>query len=331
VKKYILLLIVPILSFGQELTYVPDDSFEEYIEMYFPEANNGIINDNYVLTNGLDRSNFMTGLNGLFLTPSYVNGPIFDLTGIEDISGLTLSLVIEQQPLTTIDLSGLNYSNDSYPIGIGNCPLLEEIILPSDTVLGIGIADNPSLNNIIFPSDIFFTNSNNYFKFNAPHILITNNANLCELQIKGSAYNSVPPGATLITISNVTQCDFSEFINSYNTILNIAAQQVNLIGPNLYNWTEVSVVNIDDNVTCVQVQNPSYCEVSNNWPSNSVNYSINCYNPTDCESLTEMIEMSITNKQLIKKIDILGRGTNQKGFNIEIYDDGSVEKKYVIE
>ena len=34
---------------------------------------------------------------------------------------------------------------------------------------------------------------------------------------------------------------------------------------------------------------------------------------------------------LIKKIDILGRDANSKGFNIEIYDDGSVEKKYVIE
>ena len=37
------------------------------------------------------------------------------------------------------------------------------------------------------------------------------------------------------------------------------------------------------------------------------------------------------NKLLIKTIDILGRDTNQKGFNIEIYDDGSVQKKYVIE
>ena len=36
-------------------------------------------------------------------------------------------------------------------------------------------------------------------------------------------------------------------------------------------------------------------------------------------------------KQLIKKIDILGKETTNKGFNIEIYDDGSVQKKYVIE
>ena len=40
---------------------------------------------------------------------------------------------------------------------------------------------------------------------------------------------------------------------------------------------------------------------------------------------------SAINKYLIKKINVLGKDTNQKGFNIEIYDDGSVQKKYVIE
>ena len=33
---------------------------------------------------------------------------------------------------------------------------------------------------------------------------------------------------------------------------------------------------------------------------------------------------------LVKTIDILGRETQKKGFNIEIYDDGSVQKKYII-
>jgi len=37
------------------------------------------------------------------------------------------------------------------------------------------------------------------------------------------------------------------------------------------------------------------------------------------------------NKKLIKVMDLLGREANQKGFNIEVYDDGSVNKKYVIE
>ena len=35
-------------------------------------------------------------------------------------------------------------------------------------------------------------------------------------------------------------------------------------------------------------------------------------------------------KGLLKIIDLLGRETTNKGFNIEIYDDGSVEKKYLL-
>ena len=42
------------------------------------------------------------------------------------------------------------------------------------------------------------------------------------------------------------------------------------------------------------------------------------------------INKSFKNRAKLKTIDILGRDTNSKGFNIEIYDDGSVEKKYLI-
>ena len=65
----------------------------------------------------------------------------------------------------------------------------------------------------------------------------------------------------------------------------------------------------------------------------SINDNI-CLIKTDAEGNTEftnIIESDTANKSLLKKIDILGRDTNQKGFNIEIYDDGSIEKKYVIE
>jgi len=42
-----------------------------------------------------------------------------------------------------------------------------------------------------------------------------------------------------------------------------------------------------------------------------------------------VIELS-KNKHLLKTIDILGRETTNKGFQLHIYDDGSVEKKYII-
>ena len=36
------------------------------------------------------------------------------------------------------------------------------------------------------------------------------------------------------------------------------------------------------------------------------------------------------NKKLIKVIDVLGRNSNRKGFFIEIFDDGSINKKYLL-
>ena len=47
-------------------------------------------------------------------------------------------------------------------------------------------------------------------------------------------------------------------------------------------------------------------------------------------NITSTIEIPTINKNLITTVDILGRETNNKGFQLHIYDDGSVEKKYVI-
>ena len=53
----------------------------------------------------------------------------------------------------------------------------------------------------------------------------------------------------------------------------------------------------------------------------------------DC-FLNKVVEESSFEKnkraQLIKVIDALGRGTTNKGLNIQIYNDGSVEKKCFI-
>jgi sugar lactone lactonase YvrE len=72
-----------------------------------------------------------------------------------------------------------------------------------------------------------------------------------------------------------------------------------------------------------------------------------CYNPNDNiigvpnsgNNTVDFIEVDCDNvtipeiqheRSLIKTIDILGRETTQKGFKLEIYDDGSVEKKYLL-
>ena len=49
-----------------------------------------------------------------------------------------------------------------------------------------------------------------------------------------------------------------------------------------------------------------------------------------CENNSYIKELP-TNKVLLKKLDFIGRETTNKGFQLHIYDDGSVQKKYVIE
>ena len=66
--------------------------------------------------------------------------------------------------------------------------------------------------------------------------------------------------------------------------------------------------------------------------------AINLYRPNliqnTCSNPTNLINKSSTNKKLVKTIDILGRETNKTHTNTPlfyIYDDGTVEKKIIIE
>ena len=51
-----------------------------------------------------------------------------------------------------------------------------------------------------------------------------------------------------------------------------------------------------------------------------------CLYNDGCTNIQEIFD----SKNLIKTLDILGRENTNKGFQLHIYDDGSVEKKYVI-
>ena len=58
----------------------------------------------------------------------------------------------------------------------------------------------------------------------------------------------------------------------------------------------------------------------------AIRYSNGC----DAPNNTSLKDNIVIPGKLIKTIDILGRETNNKGFQLHIYDDGSVEKKYLI-
>ncbi len=82
-------------------------------------------------------------------------------------------------------------------------------------------------------------------------------------------------------------------------------------------------VNVDENFI-IDVNNPIDME-DGDIPFTMCSWSFELNNNS------EITENFYQNRTILKRIDILGRETNNKGLYIEIYNDGSVEKKYVIE
>tara|TARA_Y100001968_G_scaffold324325_1_gene363438 strand:+ start:608 stop:1321 length:714 start_codon:yes stop_codon:yes gene_type:complete len=139
-KKLLLLLTIPFLSFGQNLTYVPDDNFEQFlINMGYDD-----VLDNYVLTSNI---NTLSGLS-IF---SAIDEPIFDITGIQDFTMLQ-SLSCSYNYLDEVDLSGMFYlqnvtltGNYITCLNISNCPSLYQLFVENNFLEQLDISDNNSL------------------------------------------------------------------------------------------------------------------------------------------------------------------------------------------
>ncbi|MAQ32144.1 MAG: hypothetical protein CMD26_05405 [Flavobacteriales bacterium] len=49
-----------------------------------------------------------------------------------------------------------------------------------------------------------------------------------------------------------------------------------------------------------------------------------------CQEYLNVYNYNFSNRKIMQKLNILGLETTNKGFIIEIYDDGSVDKKYIL-
>ena len=294
-KGLLILLCLPMIGFGQQ-TYVPDDVFEEYIELNFPLADNGIVNDDYVLTAGLD----LTSSGGLFLGLTPSTSSILDLTGIEDFTSMN-SLQIQNLNITTIDLSLITLKSWYSSILIESCPLVTDIILPSDS-FSLILKSNTYLTNIVFHPYTFMSEFS--------YITQCNSLTSIDMSNISGVYN----GATLQLSQN----------------LNLT--QVNLKNGFGYNWG-IAMFSSNPNLFCIQVDDPNYSSISANWnwfdhaiDPIQYSYSTNCGWPSAIEEQT-------TSKEIMRTINILGRKTKSKKNTplFYLFDDGTVEKKIILE
>ena len=248
------------------------------------------IND-YVITSAIDT---LTNLN---ISSKGIN----DLTGIQDFLALQ-NLYCDQNELNSIDLSfNLNleklwcYGNNLNNLELYNTQLIELVASYND-ITNIDITQCLNL-------EVLKLHSNNLMSLD-----ISSNILLKELWV---SYNES---------LNLINLDVST-----NTNLEI----LKCFGNNIGNVSQLSCVQVWDleyATTQENTQDPDGGVYETMWQKDDETiWSLDCSNNSQIEDL-------INKKQLIKIVDVLGREIdkeNKDALLLYIYNDGSVEKKYI--
>jgi len=295
------------IGFGQQ-TYVPDDNFEQAL------INLGYDNvlDDYVITANIDT---VTKIYVPFYNISNLTG-IESFTALEvltcssnDITSLDLSqninliyLYCELNPLSTIDLTqntslvelycGLDFDQNNNSLVGPGYTLLSDLNITQNTMLRyLSIGKNE-----LISLDVSQNVALKQFHIDSSLITVldlTNNVLLESFGIEGSPIFSLD-----IRNGNNIIIDFLAIINNLN----------------------LNCINVDDSTLS-----------SNNWVGQDFFFDSWSYFSNNCSGTTAIQEQT-TNKELLKITDLLGRETKQTNQPLfYIYDDGTVEKRIVIE
>lgn len=261
----IILLALSFKSFGQ-LTYIPDDGFEQYLETTYPSVNNGAVNDNYILSSGIPNiiTIQLSGMSG---------NSVSDFTGIGSLTSL-LNVQIMNMTMTNIDLSSIE-NNWANPVGymivsVQYCNNLTNISLPKNKIR-LTLSNNPVLENIQFhPTNVFYSING-----------IQDNNSITTIDLSNTS--GVNPGAQLWVSGNT----------------NLQCLSIN--NGECSNWSGViTMPNGTTNATtpggtlyCVQVDNPAYSEIAGNWSFSNASVPSTYYYSTNCGCVTGIAEEKV--------------------------------------
>ena len=397
-KLLFILLCLPMIGFGQ-LTYVPDDNFESYLESN--GMGNGIADDS-VNTASIDTVTFLD-----------VSGQsIYDLTGIEAFTDLTylncyannlssslnlsnnialIELNIADNNISSLDLSANTsleklvcyFNHNLYILDISNNTALTYLECESIGITNLDLSNNTSLtyldcNDINLTSLDVSTNTLleelHCSQNQLTSLDVSNNPQLEELNCFENQLISLDVSANIlldelgcagnqITNLNVStntaliylECQYNN-LTSLDVSISTSIKELYCFNNNLTNLdvsTNVlleelgcgnnQLTNLDirngnnsnldwldctntPNLTCINVDDVSWSTA--NWTLVNGNIDPQHYFSNNC-SVT-LIEEHTTNKELLRTTDVLGRETKNNPL-FYIYDDGTVEKRIVIE
>jgi hypothetical protein len=295
-KLLLILLCLPMIGFGQNVN-IPDANFKAYL-----------VGNSNINTNGDSEIQVSeaTSFNGEI---NCYNMNISDLTGIEYFIALT-ELIFYDNQLTSLDVSqnialtilncsgsqlgSLNVSNNIALLELGceGCNLSILDVTSNINLIGLGCESN-----ILTSLDL------------------VNNANLVGLNCSDNLLTSLDLTQNINLVYFTCQTNELNSLNIMNT-----------------NNTQMQLFDAIDNpnLTCINVDDSLWSTA--NWTIANGDIDPQQYFSNNCSGTTSIQEHT-TNKQLLKVTDILGR--ESKGTENEplfyIYDDGTVEKRIVIE
>ena len=279
-------------------TYVPDNNFEAYLEIN--GMGNGIPYDDSVFTSAIDTLTYLD----ISMGAGTATG-IFDLTGIEDFTAL-IDLRCSYNQLSSLDLS------QNTALTYLNCRnnLLTSFNVSASTALDQLHCQDNQLTSLDVSQNIALT------------VLICGNNQLTSLDVSQN------------TALNSLQCQNNDLTNldvSNNTALALLYCHYNqLTSLDVRNGNNDSVIDFNTinnpNLTCIDVDNAAWSTA--HWTFANGNIDLQHYFSNNCSGTG--IKESTTNKKLLRTTDVLGRETKNEPL-FYIYDDGTVEKKIIIE
>jgi len=165
---------------------------------------------------------------------------------------------------------------------------------------------------------------------------LSQNTALIELDCNDNQLISLDVSQSVNLISLECQSNLLECLDISNnpalTEVNFQSNLLEQLNLKNGNWSILEPNVLSNNLTCVEVDNIGYA--TNNWAGgfdSFVTFNTNCNYTNPCTTVSAIQENS-TNKELLKVTDILGRETKQTNQPLfYIYDDGTVEKRIVIE
>jgi hypothetical protein len=315
-KLLVILIALPMIGFGQNVN-IPDADFKSYL------VGNTAIN-----TNGDSEIQVSEATN--FSDTIDINGYyINDLTGIEAFTALE-ELVCHSQGFTSLDVSqnlALTYLNCGGGLQLTSLDVSQNLALTylrceDSQLTTLDVSNNTALTylhcdyNQLTSLDV----SNNL----ALTILNCEENQLTSLDVSQNlALTLFSCSGNQLTSLDVSQNLALSLLHCYNNQLT----SLDVRNGNNINFIEFYSFN-NPNLTCINVDDTAWS--ATNWTFANNNIDTQHYFSTNCSATG--IQEHTTNKELLKVTDLLGRetkGTNRPLFYI--YNDGTVEKRIVIE